>query len=365
MNSTNNTHSSCIQQRVFTNYINAFLSRKYQTEIQDLVTGLADGNHLIHLIQELSRYYKDSSVEFEHPIEQDARIRVKMLTNVQLVINYLRRVDGLILTGVSSEHIVDGNLKMILGLIWSVLFHYQISGDARRNSKQKPRSRHIRTASTIETAEIDLLSWINHKLKDKHRSVSNFNHDWVSGEALAALVSSLGSSVSIDTANRTAEDTITSCLDVASQSLGVPKIVSATDFSNDLDPICIMLYLSLFRNNPFEKIPEQSTEQEQVLVKEQQEQAETNLEISHSAPLVEITQPLVESMTDDIEPVLEPEVTTPLIQGSTTQKKNKKYWMGGAVGISAFMTIIYTVFCGNYELAAFFGPYDSRCCCCF
>ena len=73
---------------------------------------------------------------------------------------------------------MDGNLKLILGLIWTLILHYSISmpmwedeedEDAR---KQTPKQR--------------LLGWIQNKVPQL--PITNFNRDWQDGKALGALV---------------------------------------------------------------------------------------------------------------------------------------------------------------------------------
>lgn len=79
-----------------------------------------------------------------------------------------------------SKAIVDGNLKLILGLIWTLILHYSISmpmwdeEDDEEAKKQTPKQR--------------LLGWIQNKLPEL--PITNFSRDWQSGRALGALVDS-------------------------------------------------------------------------------------------------------------------------------------------------------------------------------
>lgn len=76
---------------------------------------------------------------------------------------------------------MDGNLKLILGLIWTLILHYSISmpmwdeEEDTDDAKQKtPKQR--------------LLGWIQNKLPEL--PITNFSRDWQSGKALGALVDS-------------------------------------------------------------------------------------------------------------------------------------------------------------------------------
>lgn len=82
------------------------------------------------------------------------------------------------LCSADSKAIVDGNLKLILGLIWTLILHYSISmpmwedEDDEDARKQTPKQR--------------LLGWIQNKVPQL--PITNFNRDWQDGKALGALV---------------------------------------------------------------------------------------------------------------------------------------------------------------------------------
>lgn len=84
------------------------------------------------------------------------------------------------LCSADSKAIVDGNLKLILGLIWTLILHYSISmpmwdeEEDEEAKKQTPKQR--------------LLGWIQNKLPQL--PITNFSRDWQSGRALGALVDS-------------------------------------------------------------------------------------------------------------------------------------------------------------------------------
>lgn len=84
------------------------------------------------------------------------------------------------LSPTDSKAIVDGNLKLILGLVWTLILHYSISmpvwedEDDEEAKKQTPKQR--------------LLGWIQNKVPDL--PITNFSQDWRNGRALGALVDS-------------------------------------------------------------------------------------------------------------------------------------------------------------------------------
>jgi filamin len=81
-----------------------------------------------------------------------------------------------------ASHIVDGKLKLILGLIWTLILHYSISlpmwefdqPDAPGQGKDV-------------TPKQKLMNWIQEKLPPE-LPISNFTSDWNDGRAIGALV---------------------------------------------------------------------------------------------------------------------------------------------------------------------------------
>lgn len=80
-----------------------------------------------------------------------------------------------------SKAIVDGNLKLILGLIWTLILHYSISMPMWDEEEETE-------ASKQKTPKQRLLGWIQNKLPEL--PITNFSRDWQSGKALGALVDS-------------------------------------------------------------------------------------------------------------------------------------------------------------------------------
>lgn len=80
-----------------------------------------------------------------------------------------------------SKAIVDGNLKLILGLIWTLILHYSISMPMWDEEEETEESKQ-------KTPKQRLLGWIQNKLPEL--PITNFSRDWQSGKALGALVDS-------------------------------------------------------------------------------------------------------------------------------------------------------------------------------
>jgi len=79
-----------------------------------------------------------------------------------------------------STDIVDGKMKLILGLIWTLILHYSISmpmWDGDELGGGLPQDR---------TPKQRLLDWIQSRVPDK--PINNFTTDWNDGTSVGALV---------------------------------------------------------------------------------------------------------------------------------------------------------------------------------
>jgi len=105
-----------IQKKTFTKWVNKHL-KKAGKNVRDLFEDLRDGHNLLSLLEVLSG---------EHLPRERGRMRFHMLQNVQLTLDFLR-FRKIKLVNIRCEDIVDGNPKLTLGLIWTIILHFQIS----------------------------------------------------------------------------------------------------------------------------------------------------------------------------------------------------------------------------------------------
>jgi len=61
---------------------------------------------------------------------EKGRMRFHMLQNVQMALDFLR-YKKIKLVNIRAEDIVDGNPKLTLGLIWTIILHFQVSFASR------------------------------------------------------------------------------------------------------------------------------------------------------------------------------------------------------------------------------------------
>ncbi|RVE46943.1 hypothetical protein evm_008422 [Chilo suppressalis] len=154
-----------IQKKTFTKWVNKHL-KKVNRHVGDLFEDLRDGLNLISLLEVLSG---------EHLPRERGRMRFHMLQNVQMALDFLR-YKKIKLVNIRAEDIVDGNPKLTLGLIWTIILHFQISDIV---VGQEPNV----------TAREALLSWARRSTaKYPGVRVTDFTSSWRDGLAFNALI---------------------------------------------------------------------------------------------------------------------------------------------------------------------------------
>ncbi|XP_030633099.1 filamin B a isoform X3 [Chanos chanos] len=221
-----------IQQNTFTRWCNEHL-KCVNKRIADLQQDLSDGLRLIALLEVLSQ---KKMYRKYHP---RPTFRQMKLENVSVALEFLDR-ENIRLVSIDSKAIVDGNLKLILGLVWTLILHYSISmpvwedEDDDEAKKQTPKQR--------------LLGWIQNKVPDL--PITNFSEDWRDGKALGALVDSCAPGLcpdweTWDTVKPV--DNATEAMQLADDWLGIPQVIAPEEIIDpSADEQSVMTYLSQF-----------------------------------------------------------------------------------------------------------------------
>ncbi|KAI6210499.1 BMA-FLN-2, isoform d [Aphelenchoides besseyi] len=96
--------------------------------VNDLKFDLNNGIALIRLVEQLQKRSCTGRIYLHDPTE------IQCLMNTQMALEALEE-DGIKLINIGSQDIVTGNLKLILGLMWSIIQRYQIA----RSTKVPPK----------------------------------------------------------------------------------------------------------------------------------------------------------------------------------------------------------------------------------
>ncbi|GAT93895.1 hypothetical protein CL6EHI_094070 [Entamoeba histolytica] len=216
------------QKKTFTKWANVQLSGAYV--INDVETDLNDGLILISLFEALRK----QKVQFRY--NKKPKMRVAKLENTEQALNFIK-ADGVKLVNIDAQNIVDGNLTLILGLLWTLILKYQIAQNKMDASKNA------------------LLEWVNSKLTS--RKIKNFSNDWNTGDVLNELIHALEPDF-IDLADSASkgegEERIQYGLSIAEDKMEIPAIIAAEDMAlPEPDELSVMAYVSYFRHYEAEK----------------------------------------------------------------------------------------------------------------
>ncbi|XP_054739781.1 dystonin isoform X15 [Anastrepha obliqua] len=154
-----------IQKKTFTKWVNKHL-KKAKRQVDDLFEDLRDGHNLLTLLEVLSNEYLP---------REKGKMRFHMLQNAQMALDFLR-YKKIKLVNIRAEDIVDGNPKLTLGLIWTIILHFQISDIV------------VGKDDNVSAREA-LLRWARRStLRYPGVRVNDFTSSWRDGLAFSALV---------------------------------------------------------------------------------------------------------------------------------------------------------------------------------
>lgn len=217
------THWQDIQEKVFARWCTDYLSERGMA-CENLQTDFKDGLLLINLLEILSakklgRYNKNPLV-----INQK-------LENINLCIDFIKK-EGIKLVNIGSDDINGGNLRIILGLIWTLILRFEIQcgGDGGDTN--------------------DLLEWVRSKIPEY--DIKNFTKDWNDGRAVCALTNAMKPGLIPDHWDKDPSNNKANAkqgIDTAYQHLGVDPLIRPDEMCNKkVDKLAMMTYIAQFRN---------------------------------------------------------------------------------------------------------------------
>ncbi|KAJ7994428.1 hypothetical protein DPEC_G00249170 [Dallia pectoralis] len=220
-----------IQQNTFTRWCNEHL-KCVNKRISDLQLDLTDGLRLISLLEVLSQKKMYRKYHLRPTFRQ------MKLENVSVALEFLDR-ESIRLVSIDSKAIVDGNLKLILGMVWTLILHYSISMPVWEDE--------VEDEAEKKTPKQRLLGWIQNKLPDL--PINNFSKDWRDGKALGALVDSCAPGLCPDweTWDQSPVDNAQEAMRLADDWLGIPQVIAPEEIIDpSVDEQSVMTYLSQF-----------------------------------------------------------------------------------------------------------------------
>eukprot|EP01098_Paradermamoeba_levis_P011623 TRINITY_DN4_c0_g1_i1.p1 TRINITY_DN4_c0_g1~~TRINITY_DN4_c0_g1_i1.p1 ORF type:complete len:627 (-),score=273.46 TRINITY_DN4_c0_g1_i1:116-1996(-) len=199
-----------VQVKTFTKWVNSHLGKRGH-KLESLKTDLADGINLIILLEVISG-------ESVGKYDAKPKMKINKVENVNKALKFIAAHD-VKLVGIGAEEIVDENMKMILGMIWTIILRFAISGLSEEGLSAKE----------------GLLLWCRRKTEPyKNVDVKDFSGSFQDGLAFCALIHRHRPDL-IDYDKLHSDDKLGNlnlAFDVALKHLDVPRLLDAEDIVN-------------------------------------------------------------------------------------------------------------------------------------
>ncbi|XP_050525865.1 alpha-actinin, sarcomeric isoform X1 [Daktulosphaira vitifoliae] len=213
------------QKKTFTAWCNSHL-RKAGTAIENIEEDFRNGLKLMLLLEVISGETL--------PKPDRGKMRFHKIANVNKALDFIAS-KGVKLVSIGAEEIVDGNLKMTLGMIWTIILRFAIQDISVEEM----------------TAKEGLLLWCQRKTAPyKNVNVQNFHLSFKDGLAFCALIHRHRPDL-IDY-NKLSKDNplqnLNTAFDVAEKYLDIPRMLDPEDMIDTPKPDerAVMTYVSCY-----------------------------------------------------------------------------------------------------------------------
>lgn len=213
------------QRKTFTAWCNSHL-RKAGTQIDNIEEDFRNGLKLMLLLEVISGE--------QLPKPDRGKMRFHKIANVNKALQFIES-KGVKLVSIGAEEIVDGNVKMTLGMIWTIILRFAIQDISVEEM----------------TAKEGLLLWCQRKTAPyKNVNVQNFHMSWKDGLAFCALIHRHRPEL-IDYHKLSKDNPIenlNTAFDIAEKYLDIPRMLDAEDMVNSVKPDerSVMAYVSSY-----------------------------------------------------------------------------------------------------------------------
>ncbi|KAF7683765.1 Alpha-actinin-like protein 1 [Astathelohania contejeani] len=216
-----------VQTKTFTKWMNNQLTKKGYPPIENIFTDLSDGKVLAILIKILTGDILD--------LNKNTTKRIQKMENMQTIIKYIVE-RGVPLINIGNEDIVDGNEKLILGLIWTIILRFSIS----------------ELVASDLSARDALLAWCRSVTEGYDNvNIKDFSKSWQDGLAFNAIIHHfrpelIGEYEKLSSKNK--HENLQNAFDIAEEKLGINKLLDVEDIADVLRPDekSVMTYVSQY-----------------------------------------------------------------------------------------------------------------------
>jgi len=196
-----------VQIKTFTKWVNMHLAKKGR-KIEDCTKDLRDGVELCALLEIIG--------ETTIKCVAKPKMRIQMTENMDKALKFIASRD-VKLTAIGPTDIVDGNVKLTLGLIWTLILRFAIS----------------ELSAEGLSAKQGLLLWCQKKCEPYPVKVENFSESFKDGKVFCALIHRHRPDIlDWETVGDDDRANLEKAFDVAEKELGIPKLLDVDDIVN-------------------------------------------------------------------------------------------------------------------------------------
>ncbi|GBG26612.1 Alpha-actinin-1 [Hondaea fermentalgiana] len=207
-----------IQRKTFTRWANQYLPPG--NKIEELVPDLADGTVLASLLGRIS----DENVG---RINSKPKMDIQKLENLNQCLKFIRDHD-IPLVNIGSSDILKGNEKLVLGLLWTIILRFEVSG---------------------ADGKAGLLLWLQRSTKGyTNVDVKDFTSSWTDGLAFNALIHRYRPDL-LEFDGLSPAEGLANCeqaFSIAEDKLGIARLLDPEDVVEHPDEKSQVAYLSQF-----------------------------------------------------------------------------------------------------------------------
>lgn len=223
-----------MQLHTFTNWINLQLEKVGEKVTGELGQELKNGSLLCQMLEVCSA--KKMGKYTKTP-----KMTANEIDNLSTAFAFLDQ-EKIKLVNIAAPDIQSANTKLVLGLIWTIIYHYQVAPAFKEALAQK------------KSAKEALLEWVREKVHsiDKSIPVTNFTSDMQDGRVISYLTNAVAGRPWVitrveDQVPANALENLNVGMKAAKKFLDVPLLIQPEDIIDYADEQSVMTYLSYFK----------------------------------------------------------------------------------------------------------------------
>mmetsp|Transcript_52280 Transcript_52280/g.131261 ORF Transcript_52280/g.131261 Transcript_52280/m.131261 type:complete len:917 (-) Transcript_52280:79-2829(-) len=215
-----------VQIKAFTSWVNGSFDKNNIEPVKDLARDMADGVKLPQFLECIT----GKALKYD----KKPHSRINIIQNLGISLKVINEDLGVKLVAIGAEDIADGQLKLILGMLWSMFRRLKLSVIEVDGEK----------------SELGLLSWIRTMTEGYDGvNITTFKDSFNDGFAFSALIHKFDNSLlDYNECKKDAPgDNLRRAFEVAERELAIPALLEVDDMlSGAPDERSVILYASLF-----------------------------------------------------------------------------------------------------------------------